>query len=124
MFEFIETKRHTVESVYGKPEAEILAKISAKYEAVEFRIPTDRELCFGPHSWDLYESWGIADAPRLILRRKTVKRRVLTETGEVRKVKHGEYYGGSDGTIYRWHSPNPTAVEYPIYRETFVEVEL
>lgn len=97
MFEFIETKRHTVESVYGKPEAEILAKISAKYEAVEFRIPTDRELCFGPHSWDLYESWGIADGPRLILRRKTVKRRVLTETGEVRNPLRGEPYESASG---------------------------
>lgn len=122
MFEFIETKRHTVESVYGKPEAEILAKISAKYEAVEFRIPTDRELCFGPHSWDLYESWGIADSPRLILRRKTVKRRVLTETGECRKARCGEWYGSSNGSVWFCHCSESDGT-YPIYDETFVEVE-
>jgi len=124
MFEFIETKRHTVESVYGKPEAEILAKISAKYEAVEFRIPTERELCFGPHSWDLYESWGIADEPRLILRRKTVKRRVLTETGEVRMPKDGDMCGNHSGGIFKADTTFPYKCEYPIYRETFVEVEL
>lgn len=122
MFEFTETKRHTVESVYGGPEAEILSKISPKYEAVEFRIPVDRELCFGPHSWDLYESWGISDGPRLILRRKTVKRRVLTETGEVKLAVRGEWYATSSGQIMQ-AGFNHEICYSPIYRETFVEVE-
>lgn len=122
MFEYVETKRHTVESVYGEPEAEVLAKIDAKHEAVEFRIPEAGERCLSPLDFHAYESWGFTDGPRLILRRKTVKRRVLTETGDCRKAKCGEWYGSSNGSVWFCHCSESDGT-YPIYRETFEEVE-
>ena len=121
MFEFIETKRHTVESVYGRPEAEILAKIDAKFEAVEFRIPAAADWCLSILNPTVYQSWGYTDEPRLILRRKTVKRRVLTETGEVRGAKTGELYAHVEGSILRAHWNH--IVHSAIYAETFEEVE-
>lgn len=123
MFEFIETKRHTVESVYGKPEAEILAKIDPKDEAVEFRYPKEAERYLTICNFQVFKSLGRPDGPRLILRRKTVKRRVLTETGEVRQVVYGEYYDDGASVIRRgW--PTPTNSAHPIYVESFIEVEL
>lgn len=126
MFEFVETKRHTVESVYEQPETTVLAQIDGMgYQAFNFRIPVagDWYMPTGGCVREPFEaiSWLPKSGPRLILRRKTVKRRVLTETGEVRQAHSGEMYDYY-GVVMR--ASITTGETYPIYRETFDEVEL
>lgn len=126
MFEFIETKRHTLESIYGRPEADVLRDVDVMgYEPLRIGVPQEGDVALVGKVTPLAK---VAAAPtnfvrpRLILRRKTVKRRVLTETGEVRKALRGEWYHPGDGPRRRLE-PTPTVGAYPIYRETFVEVE-
>jgi len=109
--------------VYGEPEVVVLATVEAAgYEAAEFRLPAvgDKYLRYGDLDVRTNNdaTWG---QPRLILRRKTVKRRVLTETGEVRGEKTGELYAHVEGSILRAHWNH--IVHSAIYAETFEEVE-
>lgn len=113
---------HTAETVYSKREDCLFAEIDAAgYTVIAFRPPRGAELYWAPtEEVTCADSCTRYNTPRLILKKKPVRRRVLTETGECRSAKAGEWYENIDGEILRarWtHS-----VLDKIYAENFVEV--
>jgi hypothetical protein len=111
----------TVQDVYGIDSP----SIPEGFEAIEFRIPTasDLYLC---SIGDGVRNGALAGSPRIIVRRKktTRKQYVLTETGEMRRAKAGEWYCDAGG-FYRWYGADDSEYTHRIlrYQEREIEVD-
>lgn len=114
----------TVETLYGKPYHELTPPPRCKFTG-EFRVPRVTEYYL--EGMNVYTcGQNIHRTPRLILVATPIRKRyVFEETGEVRRVKHGDWFVNSDpacaGSITLWNGFD-SAGTYPILTQRVEEV--
>lgn len=115
---FTYTKTYTEFDIYGKE-----VTCPKRFKITDFRVPTINELfiAFPTQSVEqniIHRDWP-KDQPRCIVEK--IKTKVITfkSTGEVRKVKHGEWYGHPNNTMTKWlYGGGESGCEYEIFTRT------